>query len=110
MPDRGDSVQNRKETPEPPDDGAAATRHALRKSVATVVVILVCLVIGAWILLGLAFAWLFASAGGAVGAFVALVLAAIPPLALFLAWMRWGPWWSALRRIHWICRRTFGAA
>jgi hypothetical protein len=98
-------------SPEPPSHNAMADkRHAkLRKNLAKAGGIILCLVAGAWFLLGLAFIWIFASAGGAVGAFVSLVLAAIPPVALFLAWIRWGPWCNALRRIHWVCRRTIGA-
>jgi hypothetical protein len=96
--------------PEPPDDKAITdNRHAkLRKNAATAAGIIFCLVAEAWFLLGLAFIWIFASLGGAVGAFVSLVLVAIPPVALFLVWIRWGPWCNALRRIHWVCRRTIG--
>jgi len=112
MPKRGVSVKNRKESPEPPNDRAMAPNRQdrLRMGLAAVGAVLLILAVGAWLLVGLGVAWLFASAGSAVGVFVILVLGAIPPLALFLAWMRWGPWWNALRRIHWICRRTFGAA
>ena len=103
-------MNSRKGPSEAPND-RAATRHAqLRKSGAILGGIVVCLVIGAWFLLGLAFVWLSAVLAGFVGAIISLVVVAIPPVALFLAWMKWGPWCNALRRIHLVCRRTVGAA
>jgi hypothetical protein len=91
--------------------GLVPNRYSLlRKSLLTAGAIILCFVVGAWFLLGLADALISTSGANVVGVLVSLVLGAIPAVALFLAWMRWGPWWNASRRIHWICRRTFGAA
>jgi hypothetical protein len=102
---------NSRKGPSEAQNDRPATRHAqLRKSLATVGGIVVCLVIGAWFLLGLVFIWLSAALAGAVGAILGFAIVAIPPLALFLAWMKWGPWCDALRQFHCVCRRTVGAA
>jgi hypothetical protein len=64
----------------------------------------------AWLLVGLFFAWLFADASLALWAWASLVVAVSGPLALFFAWMRWGPCWKPLRRIHWALRHTLGSS
>jgi hypothetical protein len=86
----------------------AAAPSPAKMALATVGGVLLGLAAGAWLLVGLFFAWLLASADFVVWAWVSLVVAVGGPLALFFAWMRWGPCWRPLRRVHWICRRVFG--